>query len=63
MKLPRNPVNGWVVASVQSPELNSWLLCCNWCRSNFKHANWRYVGAGVFEFRRVDDYMMFMLRW
>jgi hypothetical protein len=63
MKLPRNPVNGWIVASVGSPWLNGWYPCMEWCRATFEDANWQYVGVGIFEFRRADDHMMFVLRW
>ena len=65
MKLPRNPINGWIVASVRSPwELGvGWTPCVKWCDKNVTESNWRYVGEGVFEFRRADDHMMFLLRW
>ena len=76
MKLPRNSINGWIVASVpapaESPSYKGWIPCMDWCMDNIggsKYAlssegkNWRYVGEGVFEFRRADDYTMFVLRW
>jgi len=68
MKLPRNPINSWIIASVPQPahkeyEHWGWLPAMEWCRGRFKEQNWRYVSEGVFEFRRVDDYMMFVLRW
>ena len=75
MKLPRNELNGWIVASVPSPGPNSigtgiantyyqgWTPCITWCAEQIKDGNWRFVGEGVFEFRRADDHMMFVLRW
>ena len=69
MKLPRNPINGWLVASVPAPEdidygyNQGWTPCMNWCEVNVKEQNWRFVGEGVFEFRRADDHMMFTLKW
>ena len=75
MKLPRNPTNGWLVASVPSPPespYKGWVPCMDWCVDNIGGAenavtsrgkNWRYVGEGVFEFRRVNDHTMFLLRW
>ena len=66
-KLPRNPINGWIVASVPSPYENSkyqgWTPCRRWCERNCKDENWRFVGEGVFEFRRANDHLMFVLRW
>lgn len=77
MKLPRNPINGWIVASVPAPDRGKrgWMPCMNWCQDHFDDEsfgvneersygkNWRYVGEGVFEFRRADNHMMFLLRW
>ena len=72
MKLPRNSFNGWIVASIMPPidetingkyRYQGWSPCINWCKHNFKESNWRFVGEGVFEFRRSNDYMMFLLRW
>jgi hypothetical protein len=67
MKLQRNSIDGWVVASVESPwidnEHRGWTPCVKWCDKNVKESNWRYVGEGVFEFRRADDHMLFTLRW
>lgn len=67
MKLPRNPINGWIVASVPAPNpvprYQGWSTCVKWCDKNFNESNWRYVGEGVFEFRRADDHMMFLLKW
>lgn len=77
MKLPRNPINGWIVASVPAPERGKmgWMPCMAWCQEHIDGEqfginsaksfgkNWRYVGEGVFEFRRTDDHMMFTLRW
>lgn len=69
MKLPRNPINGWIVASVEQPKhkdygyCGGWLPAMKWCEERCKEQNWRYVGEGVFEFRRADDHTMFLLRW
>ena len=72
MKLNRNEINGWIVASVSAPtdeiingkyRYQGWKLCMDWCQEQFQDRNWRYVGEGVFEFRRVDDYTIFLLRW
>lgn len=67
MKLPRNPINGWIVASVPSPHTNGryqgWAPCMKWCANQFEQHNWRYASEGVFEFRRAEDHMMFTLRW
>jgi len=67
VKLSRNPVNNWIVASVRSPweykGVQGWTPCVKWCDKNVKEQNWHYVGEGVFEFRRADDHLMFMLRW
>jgi len=63
MKLPRNELNGWIVASVQSPWSDGWYPCMKWCKETFNEHNWRYVGEGVFEFRRSDDHLLFTLRW
>ena len=77
MKLPRNRANGWIVASVPAPEggKRGWMPCMAWCQERLDGElldvnsatsfgkNWRYVGEGVFEFRRADDHMMFLLRW
>ena len=64
---PRNPLNGWFVASVPSPHTNGrfqgWSPCSKWCEKNIAPTNWRYVGEGVFEFRRADNHLMFTLRW
>ena len=77
-KVNRNPVNGWIVASVPPPDRGrmGWMPCMFWCQEqldgeiefgiNSVHSfgkNWRYVGEGVFEFRRHDDHLMFVLRW
>jgi hypothetical protein len=65
VKLPRNPINGWIVASVPQPERYNagWFPPIKWCEERFKEQNWRYVSEGVFEFRRHDDHLMFLLRW
>ena len=67
MKLPRNPFDGWIVASVPAPNptgrYQGWSPCVNWCEVNVKEPNWRFIGEGTFEFRREDDHMMFVLRW
>ena len=67
MKLPRNPFDGWIVASVPAPNptgrYQGWSPCIKWCDKNFDESNWRYVGEGVFEFRNEADHMMFLLRW
>lgn len=71
MKLPRNELNGWIVASVPSPITGrvskhiyqGWSPCVNWCEERFEEHNWRFCGEGVFEFRRADDHMLFVLRW
>ena len=78
MKLPRNPINGWLMASVPAPERGKmgWVPCMAWCQEKLDgeflqgvnaarsySKNWRYIGEGVFEFRRADDHMMFLLRW
>ena len=34
-----------------------------WCAENFEQHNWRFVSEGVFEFRRADNNLMFVLRW
>lgn len=64
MKLPRNELNGWIVASISSPGNTNtgWLEPMRWCSTRFDN-NWRYVGEGVFEFRRAEDHTMFLLRW
>lgn len=79
MNLRRNPINGWIVASVPPPSdhpYKGWVSCMDWCIATFSDntdeygnpsrscgKNWRYVGEGVFEFRRVDQHLMFLLRW
>ena len=78
MKLPRNPINGWIVASVPAPIndrvskhiYQGWRPCIEWCAETFGEmrspdspSRWRFIGEGVFEFRRADDHMMFLLRW
>jgi hypothetical protein len=76
--LTRNPTNGWIVASVPSPWVGGykgWMPCMTWCQEHLDGEsldinaarsygkNWRYVGEGVFEFRRADDHLMFLLRF
>jgi hypothetical protein len=71
MKLPRNELNGWIVASVPAPVngrigkhvYQGWTPCMRWCAEHFEQHNWRFVSEGVFEFRRADDHLMFMLKW
>lgn len=67
MRLPRNPITGWIVASVPVPQVNNrlqgWMPCVDWCEENVKELSWRYAGEGVFEFRNEADHMMFVLRW
>ena len=72
MKLPRNELNGWIVASVPAPgpklggvlqAYQGWTPCMRWCAEHFEQHNWRYVSEGVFEFRRADDHVMFLLAW
>ena len=49
----------------------SWRPCMEWCVETFGGgiaatawgAGWRYVGEGVFEFERVEDRTLFLLRW
>ena len=73
---PRNPPNGWFVASVPAPRVSGyqgWAPCMEWCQEQFDGEgvdaarlygkNWRYVALGVFEFRRADNHLMFVLRW
>ena len=64
---PRNPLNGWFIASVQAPNVTGryqgWSPCVNWCEANTKEQNWRFCGEGIFEFRRLDDHILFLLRW
>ena len=67
----RNPPNGWFVASVPAPIndrigkhiYQGWTPCMQWCAENFEQHNWRFVSEGVFEFRRADNHLMFVLRW
>lgn len=77
VKLPRNPINGWIVTSVPAPERgkHGWMPCMAWCQKHLddeqfgvnearaQGKNWRYVGEGAFEFRRAADHLMFMLVW
>jgi len=69
MKFPRNGIDDWIVASVPAPEnkdwgyYQGWTPCIEWCKDRVTATNWRFVGEGVFEFRRADDYMMFLLKW
>jgi hypothetical protein len=76
-KVNRNPVNGWIVASVPAPARGKqgWMPCMFWCQEHLDGEsldinsarsygkNWRYVGEGVFEFRRRDNHLMFLLAW
>ena len=69
MKLPRNSLNGWIVASVQQPAHKEygyhkgWSPAMDWCKERYTEQNWRYVGEGVFEFNSEQEYLMFMLKW
>lgn len=69
LKLPRNQLNGWIVASVQQPSHKEhgyhkgWSPAIDWCKERFDEKNWRYVGEGVFEFRCATNHMMFLLAW
>jgi hypothetical protein len=66
-KLPRNPISGWIVASITSDPVadqwRGWAPQVEWCAQTMKKQDWHYVGEGVFEFRRASDHMMFLLRW
>jgi hypothetical protein len=61
----------WFVASVSAPVedriskhvYQGWSPCMWWCAEHFNTQDWRYVGEGVFEFRRSEDHLMFILRW
>ena len=69
MKFERNPDNDWLVASVPCPNSQEgWWSCIQWCIDQWGESwggerNWRFVGEGVFEFRRVDNLTLFLLRW
>jgi hypothetical protein len=70
MKFERNPENGWLVASVPLPthDDQGWWNCIAWCTEQWGdswggEAGWKYVSQGVFEFRRVDNLTLFLLRW
>ena len=75
----KNELNGWYVASVEAPARDSvskhvypgWRPCMEWCVETFGGGigetvwgpGWRFVGEGVFEFKREQDCTLFLLRW
>lgn len=64
MKYERNPENGWLIAYVPCPNsIQGWWECIEWCIEQWGSGNWRFIGHGVFEFRRVDNMTLFLLRW
>ena len=77
MKLPRNELNGWIVASVPAPQMpdgsyQGWTPCMDWCRKTFGTAstpnlyignNWRFNSKGIFEFKHEQDLTAFLLKW
>ena len=53
-------------------EYQGWRPCIQWCSEHFSDDDeapcdqtnrWRFVGEGVFEFRREEDRLLFLLRW
>jgi hypothetical protein len=69
MKFERNPEDGWLIAYVPCPNsIQGWWDCVVWCIEQWGpswggESGWRFVGRGVFEFRRVDNMTLFLLRW
>ena len=73
----KNELSEWYVASIGCPEpLNTisgyvyrgWTPCIEWCEITYGQMTmdnyvWRFVGDGVFEFKRAEDRTMFLLRW
>lgn len=59
--------NGRYVACVETPNAyKGWKPCIDWCGEQFGNSvmdEWRYVGEGVFAFRKEQDYVLFLLRW
>lgn len=61
----------WWVASVAAPVedrvskhvYQGWAPCMFWCAERMHKDNWRYISEGVFEFRRSEDHLMFILKW
>jgi hypothetical protein len=69
----------WHVASIMPPvedvigkyKYQGWRPCMEWCATTFDGgigatawgSGWRYVGEGVFEFKRAEDRLLFLLRW
>lgn len=53
------------VASVSCPSPSQgWTPCLEWCQQQWGDSDcWRFVGEGVFEFRREEDFMLFLLKW
>ena len=53
------------VASVGCPPgQRGWTPCIEWCQQQWGDSDcWRFVGEGVSEFRRQEDFMLFLLKW
>lgn len=55
---------GWHIASIMPPpDDGHWCKPYTWCRSQLSEADWGYQGEGVFEFKKEQDYLIFILRW
>jgi len=72
----KNELSGWYVASVPAPindkiskhVYQGWTPCIEWCEIIYGQMSmdnyvWRFIGDGVFEFKRAEDRTMFLLRW
>ena len=60
-----NEIETRFIASVRAPDVKpyqGWSPCIVWCDSHLKDG-WWFIGDGVFEFIREQDYLMFVLRW
>jgi len=60
-----NEIEKRFIASVRAPDVKpyqGWSPCIVWCDEHLKDG-WWFIGDGVFEFVREQDYLMFVLCW